>query len=39
MAIQDDRDRMAAINDATRTPMMQAVLGGPRTNGRNSRSR
>jgi hypothetical protein len=29
MAIQDDRDRMAAINDATRTPMMQAVLGGP----------
>ena len=29
MALQDDRDRIAARNDATRTPMMQAVFGGP----------
>lgn len=29
MALQDDRDRIAARNDAVRPPMMQAVLGGP----------
>lgn len=29
MALQDDRDRIAARNDATRTPMMRSVLGGP----------
>ena len=29
MALQDDRDRIAARNDATRPPMVQAVFGGP----------
>ena len=29
MALQDDRYRIAARNDATRPPMVQAVFGGP----------